>query len=64
MTEESNAAKAKALADPKKAIAPVTKYKVITHLNHDGQDYLPGALVPLGSEDARSLQEIGVVEEG
>ncbi len=62
ITEAENVAKAKAVSDAKKTVDKSTKYKVINHLSHDGQDYLPGDEVPLDEETALRLTDLGVIE--
>lgn len=37
------------------------KYKVIRHLNHDSQDYLPGDTVTLDDDAAEHLIAAGVI---
>lgn len=64
VTEAETVAKAKAVADAKKAVEKSgTKHKVINHLSHDGQDYLPGDEVALDEDTASRLIDLGVVEE-
>ncbi len=41
----------------------MTKYKALTRIRHDGDDYLPGEILDLDEKNAKGLLSVRAVEE-